>query len=91
MIKSLHFLSLTILLIVFCPITFASERVIVIQKNDFSHGSGELGNFKALVIGINKYMDNKITNLDTAVADAQGFAKVIREKYGFSTKLLLTN
>ena len=57
--------------------------------SDLSHQSGKLGAYKALIIGINDYNDPKIPNLETAVNDASAMAKLLRERYGFKTKLLL--
>lgn len=47
----------------------------------------ELGNFKALVIGINAY-GNGFAPLSTAVADATAVAEVLRERYGYEVTLL---
>ena len=46
------------------------------------------GNYYALVIGIDHYRP-PLPELKTAVADAQAIDKLLREKYGFQTKLLL--
>lgn len=46
-----------------------------------------LGNYRALIIGNNNYRG--IPSLSTAVADAQATDKVLRERYGFETTLLL--
>lgn len=67
----------------------ASRGVKITQIDDLSHRSGILGEFKALIIGINVYKDNKIPNLKTAVKDANTIAKVLKDKYGFNTELLL--
>ena len=45
------------------------------------------GQYYALVIGNNNY--KKIPSLDTPVNDATAVSKVLKEKYGFKTKLLL--
>lgn len=47
----------------------------------------ELGRYRALIIGNNSY--NGIPSLSTAVADAQAADKILRERYGFETTLLL--
>lgn len=47
----------------------------------------ELGSYRALIIGNNSY--EGIPKLSTAIADAQATDKVLRERYGFQTTLLL--
>ena len=47
----------------------------------------EFGNYHALVIGNNQYQ--YLPDLSTAANDASAVAKVLREKYGFKTELLL--
>lgn len=46
----------------------------------------ELGNYHALVIGNNTYQ--YFPTLETAVSDAEETARLLREKYGFSTTLI---
>ena len=64
------------------------DRAIKVVK-DLSHGSGKLGTYRALIIGINDYQDPKIPDLKTAVNDAQAMAEILHEKYGFEINLLL--
>lgn len=45
------------------------------------------GTYYALVIGNNRYQN--MPNLETAVADAQAIDGVLRQRYGFKTKMLL--
>ena len=67
-----------------------AERGIQVKKiNDLSHESGKLGEYKALIIGINNYKSPEIPDLDTAINDATAIAKVLEEKYGFKVQLLL--
>ena len=47
----------------------------------------DFGNYYALIIGNNRYQ--KIPSLDTPVNDARAVDNVLREKYGFNTKLLI--
>jgi len=47
----------------------------------------DLGNYHALIIGNNNYRN--IPKLMTAVNDAKATERVLRERYGFKTKLLL--
>ena len=48
-----------------------------------------LGTFHALVIGNNDYA--YLPKLDTAVADAEAVERLLRERYGFKTRLLLNS
>ena len=65
------------------------EPVRVKRIHELTHESGKLGNYKALIIGINDYKGPKIPDLETAINDATGMAAVLKEKYGFEVKLLL--
>lgn len=49
--------------------------------------AADFGPYHALVIGNNQY--GQFPRLDTAVSDAQAVDKVLRERYGFQTQLLL--
>ena len=87
----LSVVSLFMITIFFCllPLSIhaASRGISVIS--DLSHQSGKLGEYRALIIGINDYKDPKIPDLETAVNDAQAMAKLLREHYGFHIELLL--
>lgn len=53
-----------------------------------SNGSAvEFGDYYAVIIGNNKY--KHFTSLETAVNDARQLDKILREKYGFKTTLLI--
>ncbi len=66
------------------------KRGIGVKKiEELSHNSGYLGNYKALIIGIDTYPDASIPNLKTATNDATTIAKVLSDKYGFTTNVLL--
>jgi len=67
----------------------ADRGIKVKQIGDLTHESGKLGEYKALIIGINDYKGAKISDLETPINDATAIAKVLREKYGFKVKLLL--
>ena len=82
------FLLPLLLSLLLCPSVLAS-RAIVKKAKDFEHGSGKLGSYKALLIGVDTYNDREIPNLKTAVNDARSIARVLRESYGFKTRLLL--
>ncbi len=47
----------------------------------------DFGRYHALVIGINDYAHYR--NLETAVTDAQAVNKILKQQYGFSTRLLM--
>jgi hypothetical protein len=68
--------------------TDASRGFKITAIDDLSHQSGKLGEFKALIIGINDYKDPKISDLETAVNDANTMSKVLEEKYGFKVQFL---
>ena len=71
-------------------LSISAERGIQVKRvNDLSHESGKLGEYKALIIGINDYKGPKIPDLETPINDATTIAKVLKEKYGFKVELLL--
>jgi len=65
----------------------ADRGISVLQ--DLSHASGRLGAYRALIIGINDYKDEKIPDLQTAVSDAKDMADLLIKRYGFQVNLLL--
>ena len=66
------------------------EKPIRVKRiYELTHESGKLGNYKALIIGINDYEGPKIPDLETAANDATAMARVLKERYGFEVKLLL--
>ena len=81
-------ISICTLLLLFI-ITVSARGIIL--SSDFSHQSGKLGEYKALIIGINEYKDPKISDLKTAVNDAKSMAKLLGERYGFSDIKLLSD
>lgn len=54
---------------------------------DRSWQAFDFGNYHALIIGNNKY--EKVPSLDTPINDAKAVDRVLRQKYGFNTRLLL--
>jgi formylglycine-generating enzyme required for sulfatase activity len=56
---------------------------------DLNHKSGRLGNYRALIIGIDDYKDRRIPDLRTAVNDARAMAGILKDKYGFQVELML--
>ncbi len=64
------------------------QRKIVPQaKTPAPNLSVETGRYYAIVIGINEY--RHLPKLQTAKKDAEDVARVLREKFGFETRLLL--
>ena len=48
----------------------------------------DVGNFYAMIIANNNYQDPQIKSLETPINDAREIAKVLRENYGFTVKVL---
>ena len=66
----------------------ADSRGITIEKSSTRQATNiNRGVYRALIIGNNQYRN--FSTLATAVNDARETDKVLREKYGFKTKLLL--
>ena len=65
-----------------------SSRAIKVVR-DLSHESGKLGAYRALIIGIDNYKDERIPDLKTAVNDSRAMAAILQEKYGFQVELML--
>jgi len=57
--------------------------------DDLKHGSGKIGTYRALIIGINDYKDPKIPDLKTPLNDARSMAGMLQEKYGFVVETIL--
>ena len=91
MVYYIHTLSFIIIFIFLSSAPFAhAERGVEIKsKDELSHKSGKLGEYRALVIGINNYQDPKIPALKTAVNDAKEFANLLQTRYGFKVTMLL--
>lgn len=67
--------------------TYAERGVRVI--NNLNHHSQKVGTYRALIVGINEYQDSNISDLQTAVNDAEEMARILTKYYGFTTELLL--
>ena len=91
--KRSSFFAYAIWLVVFfflAGMSAGAERGIQVKRiDDFSHESGKLGEYRALIIGINDYKGSRIPDLETPINDATAIAKVLKEKYGFKIQLLL--
>ena len=71
-------------------VSIGVERGIRVERIEvLNHESGQLGKYKALIIGINDYKNANIPDLETAINDATTVAKVLKDKYGFKVELLL--
>ena len=70
------------------PLSIHAARGLSVIS-DLNFKSGKLGAYRALIIGINDYIDPKIPDLETPLNDAKAMEKVLRERYGFQVKLLL--
>lgn len=57
------------------------------SQNNSAFKNIDFGQYYALIIGNQNY--KKIPSLDTPINDARDVDKVLREKYGFNTKLLI--
>ncbi len=88
-----HFLIsgiLALLIIQAGPASFAGERGISVRAKLERDSGKTIGDYRALIIGINDYKDDEIPDLKTAVNDARELAKVLKNDYGFTDiKLLL--
>ncbi len=80
-------LSLLIVPVLFGNLSAAQRGIKVIAN--LNHQSGKIGTYRALIIGIDTYKDDRIPELKTAVNDARAMASILQEKYGFQTKLIL--
>jgi len=54
--------------------------ISVTYKNSLNLKSGKLGEYRALVIGIDNYQDPKIPALKTAVNDAKEMGGLLKER-----------
>ncbi len=89
LMKILHiFLSslLVLLLLVIAPVHL---RANVEAIADLSHNNLKVGKYRALIIGINDYEDENISDLSTAVKDAEEMAVILESRYGFHVELLI--
>lgn len=66
---------------------FADRAISVIS--DLDHKTGKIGTYRALVIGIQNYIDPNIDDLETPLNDAREISAVLTEKYGFTVDRLL--
>ncbi|OQX07969.1 MAG: hypothetical protein BWK80_48770 [Desulfobacteraceae bacterium IS3] len=88
--KSAFFTAASICLcLMIVTLTRSEEAQKITDASELSHRSGKIGAYRALIIGINKYKDKYIPSLTTARKDAEKTAKLLKERYGFQTKLIL--
>jgi len=65
--------------------------IAVTQITELSHNSAKVGEYYAIIIGIDNYKDPKIADLNTAVHDASEISKIFKSRYGFSEITFLIN
>lgn len=63
--------------------TVKTEEMLAKTTFDAALGS-EVGNYYALIIGVNDYKDPEIVDLDNPVSDAKALKKVLSEQYVFA-------
>jgi formylglycine-generating enzyme required for sulfatase activity len=73
----------TLILLLFPVSTWAMSRDIKVVADLANISGATVGNYRALIIGINDYQDDAIPDLDTAVNDAKAMANVLQTHYGF--------
>ncbi len=88
-LKAIAIVWITVWLVLFGGNADAERGIRVKKIDDLSHGSGKVGAYKALIIGINDYEGPEIPDLKTAINDAKAMARVLKKKYGFKVTLLL--
>ncbi len=78
------------LLVVLFGILSAQSALCTVKKfGDLKHKGGKLGSYNAIIIGIDRYQDSKIPELNGVSKCAKTFAKTLKTTYGFSTELLI--
>lgn len=83
--------ALIILLLIPHPASATTERGIALRAKLAAASGKTIGTYRALIIGINEYQDNKIPDLKTAVNDARALSDLLKGEYGFTDVTLLTN
>lgn len=63
------------------------KEVLVASQGSGPDADSSYGRYHALVIGINDYASYR--NLETAVTDAKAIETILKQRYGFSTQLLI--
>lgn len=85
-LTSLLLLSFTISLI-----SEDSQRGLQVRKELEIDSGKPVGTYRALIIGINDYKDDRIDDLNTPVNDARSIADILKGDYGFKDVKLLIN
>jgi basic membrane protein A and related proteins len=83
---------LSVLLVVTLLFSFhlsGSSRALKVRQNLQNRSGKPIGEYRALVIGINNYKDPQIPDLKTAVNDATSVANLLKDIYGFTDVTLL--
>lgn len=66
-----------------------TERGIVVRAALEKSSGKTIGTYRALLIGINDYKDNKIPTLNTAVNDVKVLSNILKKDYSFKEVTLL--
>jgi formylglycine-generating enzyme required for sulfatase activity len=90
LIKTTVFLTLLLFTPAVISAIASSSRSMVITELEQESGN-VVGNYHALVIGINDYQDRDIPDLKTAVNDAREIADILKTQYGFTEVMVLIN
>ena len=93
-LKSKTFLLFFIILIIkfFSSHVLCNDRAIVVSSpSGLNHNSSKVGKYTAIIIGIDKYMDDKIPDLKTPVRDAKAISQMLEQRYGFTDITMLLN
>lgn len=77
-------------MVVLLGVLSAQSALCAINKiEDLKHKGGKLGAYKAIIIGVDRYQDSKIPELNGVAKCAKTLAKTLKGQYGFSTELLI--
>jgi hypothetical protein len=79
------------LIFLFVSSASAASRDIGVVANLEKQSGRTVGNYRALIIGINDYEDSAIPDLKTAVNDATELSQVLTASFGFQGVVVLTD
>ena len=82
-------MSLLLSLLICISTVDALQRGIEVRARLEKASGKTVGTYRALIIGINDYKDNKIPDLKTPVNDARVLADLLKKDYGFEDIVLL--
>ncbi|PIE70461.1 MAG: hypothetical protein CSA22_07850 [Deltaproteobacteria bacterium] len=76
-------------LFIFVLLTLPVSAQSVSNLGDFTHQSGKIGTYRALIIAVDAYTDPELKPLTAPVNSAKRLGKVLKDTYGFSVTYLL--